>query len=670
MPSQTAQILIQIRGALRAAQETNKLSRSVDNLGDQLSEAGNKALVASAKVALFGTGIGAIAIALPAMVTGLAAATVAVIAFGSALGGLVAIAAGAAFGVTQRFQETVGQAGSAAAQLKAQALDLRSAFFSSTAGGADAVMGGLVPLLKGVQSLVTQLGPAFTTVGKAMGDAFASMGPEIAKLAPSLSAFLRSSVGAFQPLGEIAVKVIDIFARLATAAMPYVIDALNALSPLLDKVIGAIDGGAVQSAFSVLGRIFGTIKTFVTAIADVVGPVLGPAIDKVSASFSGLAGPAGTLFGSIIAGAVQLASGVLPLIADAIRGLAPLFQKLVDSGALVKIGNAIATGIRAAVGYVRQLLTALAPMKPFVTNVIFPFAKGIAIGLIGALRAAIPIVRLIATALGWVGQKMAPLRGFIQGVGTVLATVFAGGILKAVGAAAKVGGAVAGIIGWLGRLGGPISSVVNAFVGGFNSIRSGVGSAISWLRGRLGALVSFITGLPSKFLSIGSRMGRGLMDGIKGALGAVGDIAKTLGNALVDLLNNLIPNKIPIPAAPDIDLPDNPIPHFAAGGPVFGGTPGRDSVPAMLMPGEHVLTSREVQAAGGHGAIFGFRSALMGGPGPVTAFAAGGPVGDRPSLAGSISMPDVINHIHVMLHDREIATGVDRVRLREKARNS
>lgn len=52
---------------------------------------------------------------------------------------------------------------------------------------------------------------------------------------------------------------------------------------------------------------------------------------------------------------------------------------------------------------------------------------------------------------------------------------------------------------------------------------------------------------------------------------------------------------------------------LAAGGPIMGGTPGKDSVPAMLMPGEHVLTSKEVRNAGGHGAIFAMRRALGGG---------------------------------------------------------
>jgi|SRR6187549_86832 len=51
---------------------------------------------------------------------------------------------------------------------------------------------------------------------------------------------------------------------------------------------------------------------------------------------------------------------------------------------------------------------------------------------------------------------------------------------------------------------------------------------------------------------------------------------------------------------------------FATGGGVFGGKSGEDSVPAMLMPGEHVWTTREVQAAGGHGAMKAMRNGVLG----------------------------------------------------------
>ena len=60
---------------------------------------------------------------------------------------------------------------------------------------------------------------------------------------------------------------------------------------------------------------------------------------------------------------------------------------------------------------------------------------------------------------------------------------------------------------------------------------------------------------------------------------------------------------------------------YATGGPVFGaGTSTSDSIPAMLSNDEHVWTAREVQAAGGHGAVKKMRQGVLKG------YAAGGDV--------------------------------------------
>ena len=65
----------------------------------------------------------------------------------------------------------------------------------------------------------------------------------------------------------------------------------------------------------------------------------------------------------------------------------------------------------------------------------------------------------------------------------------------------------------------------------------------------------------------------------------------------------------------------------AFGGPVFGpGTTTSDSVPAMLSTGEHVLTAREVDALGGHAAVYRMRVAALSGDMP--AFARGGAVAE------------------------------------------
>ena len=56
-------------------------------------------------------------------------------------------------------------------------------------------------------------------------------------------------------------------------------------------------------------------------------------------------------------------------------------------------------------------------------------------------------------------------------------------------------------------------------------------------------------------------------------------------------------------------------PHwYADGGKVWGGTPGKDSIAAWLMPGEHVLTKKDVDAMGGQSAVYDFRDQLHATP--------------------------------------------------------
>jgi hypothetical protein len=65
---------------------------------------------------------------------------------------------------------------------------------------------------------------------------------------------------------------------------------------------------------------------------------------------------------------------------------------------------------------------------------------------------------------------------------------------------------------------------------------------------------------------------------------------------------------------------------FATGGAVYGpGTATSDSIPARLSRGEHVLTAREVRAAGGHDVIYQLRRAILSGQ-LLPGFARGGAV--------------------------------------------
>ncbi len=69
------------------------------------------------------------------------------------------------------------------------------------------------------------------------------------------------------------------------------------------------------------------------------------------------------------------------------------------------------------------------------------------------------------------------------------------------------------------------------------------------------------------------------------------------------------------------------LPGLADGGAIWGGTPGVDSVPLMGMPGEHVLTTKDVSAMGGQRGVYAFRAALHRNGG-MRGFAGGGGIGN------------------------------------------
>ena len=63
----------------------------------------------------------------------------------------------------------------------------------------------------------------------------------------------------------------------------------------------------------------------------------------------------------------------------------------------------------------------------------------------------------------------------------------------------------------------------------------------------------------------------------------------------------------------------------AKGGPIFGsGRKGKDSVPIVAAPGEHMWTDKEVDAVGGHGNMYALRAAALAGA--IPGFSRGGPI--------------------------------------------
>jgi hypothetical protein len=238
-------------------------------------------------------------------------------------------------------------------------------------------------------------------------------------------------------------------------------------------------------------------------------------------------------------------------------------------GAVKDVAGAVSGAARVAfpalASAARQVIDALKPAQPFLSNVLLPLLKGLAIGVlgsvVGAFKVVIPIVKAFATVLGAVGRVLRPFRGVIQGIGTVLGFVFGGPILKglsALGKLGRVGRLVAGVfrllripIQALGGVLGVAGRVLLRF-GGFlmrgityaqrlagtfrGPVRSALLAVLNPLRVVGGKIGDFVSGAIKK---IGT-----LKNGIKRIMGGAANVIESafssVKSAVVSAINWLI----------------------------------------------------------------------------------------------------------------------------------
>jgi hypothetical protein len=233
--------------------------------------------------------------------------------------------------------------------------------------------------------------------------------------------------------------------------------------------------------------------------------------------------------------------------------------------------------------------------------------------------------------------------------------------------AAIIGGPVVAIILFRDKIVQAMTAVKNAIVNAFNAAKNAVTSAASWIKGKASDIVGFVKDIPGKIGDVGSKIWGKLKGGwndvknfvqdkvgvvvgfITGIPGKIGDIGGAIGRALVGGIRTVwnaavgVINK-GIDAFNFLPGPDiGHLPTLQHGGLIglYPGTSyGVDGVPAMVAPGEAVMTTiHQARAAAAAGLspdewrrAVGLRRVTVGGP-----MAKGGyyfPTSPRGSLGG------------------------------------
>jgi TP901 family phage tail tape measure protein len=465
--------------------------------------------------------------------------------------------------------------------------------------------------------------------------------------------------------------------RLATRA-------INGIEPAIGRVASAFRSGEAST-----GQYGAIIRNTGRAIGDFVASVL-PTLRRVGREIAGTVGPALRDIGRMVMTDLLPAfQRVLPIIAPVAR-----FIIRVIGGAIVgaiKGAVQVIKGIVNVIAGVFKLVSALVRgewggawralvqiMKGVLQIVVGAIRVWFNVGILGIFKGG--VVRLLTSWRGlWTGARQVGSRAMAL-LGRIIDAGFraVGAIFR--GAARIIGGIFRGMFTLLGRLATAGWRVVSGiFTRSFTAVRGivtrGVTAVTGFFRGLFTAIGRRtsdgwrnLTGLFRRGLETVRTVTRQVLDKVTGIFAGAWRSIKATGDRLRGLLTGTLPRafrsgrdaigriwdglkgvaKRPVQFIVNTvymkgiyrvvaALPGkNPLPplHFKRGGPVpeHLGTKGKDSVPALLMPNEHVLTAREVAKAGGHKVIEAWRRRIIGGSGyhlkeaRAERLAAGGPV--------------------------------------------
>ncbi len=186
----------------------------------------------------------------------------------------------------------------------------------------------------------------------------------------------------------------------------------------------------------------------------------------------------------------------------------------------------------------------------------------------------------------------------------------------------------------LGALTGPIGLAVVAIIEYWDEITDGLGDAWSWIKKQVLNPMRdfFVKTIPGWGDTLADKL-TGAFDaatnGIKGAWQDVAGIVASPVNFIIKWVYthgikavwDKVAGFVGLGKLPDAPKLLDTDPKFATGGQVFGGTPGKDSVRAWLMPGEYVVRRDSAQKIGYA------NLARMNEHGEIPRFAKGGLVG-------------------------------------------
>lgn len=518
-------------------------------------------------------------------------------------------------------------------------------FLGSARGveGMNAIFANTENLLKGMQSgtggftqglldLTTTAGPHMEAIGRSI----ASIGESIGE-AFSASAASGQLDSIFASLGPMLTGIGDALGGLISGLLTIAQEVMPSLGPLFTSL---------GETFKIMAPGLGILgKAFADALTPIL-PILGKLINDLAIGFAPLLPVIGNLLGA-------LAGALTPLIGPFTQIVGILGQALID--AIIALTPAIGPLATAFA----SIVTAIAPMIPVIAELISGLIQALAPAITEIFTALAPVIKQLAEQFKPIIEQMMPIIAEVAGViGKALAdaikqlapmlpglvTAFSNLLLAILPMLPELARMAADLlpplVDVLIQLTPAIIKIIDAFTwlvqnviipyvlpmlrdlkDEFKLVLEVIADVLEWWRGKVEIAINWVMEKFDKFKS--------LLGGIKDWF--TNDFIPGLGTA-VDKVKDIfaIPIRWVIDNAwnggllkawnaaakflPGVEEMQPVTLGFAKGGGVFGaGTGTSDDIPAWLSNGEHVITAREVAAAGGQNVVYAIRDLIARG---------------------------------------------------------